>query len=137
MTAHTISMPMYRYEHVEALFDGRVELPGVQVRGVPAVTDAFQQLARREVDAAEFGTDLLPTDVGHRRATIPGSAAGDEPSLPARVGLRPLERRHRAAGGPQRASDRRVRSVRARRRCVAEGDSRRGVLVSIPLPASG
>ena len=55
MPADAISMPMYRYEHVEALFDGRVELPGVQVRQVSVVTDAFQQLARREVDAAEFG----------------------------------------------------------------------------------
>lgn len=55
MSDRPLAMTMYRYEHVEALFDGRVSIAGVEPQDVPIVTDAFQKLIGGQVDIGELG----------------------------------------------------------------------------------
>ncbi len=55
MDARRLPMAMFRYAHVEALFDGRVELPGVMLQDAPIVTEVFQKLVSGQVDVGEFG----------------------------------------------------------------------------------
>lgn len=57
MTNRELTIGMYRYEHTEPLFDGRVGIEGVKPDLVtsPLVSDVFEQMAAGELDVAEYG----------------------------------------------------------------------------------
>src|SRR6201996_1612240 len=57
MTDRTLTVGVYRYEHVEPLFDGRVTIAGVDatLETSPLISDVFQRMAQGELDIAEFG----------------------------------------------------------------------------------
>lgn len=57
MSDRELKIGMYRYEHTEPLFDGRVEIEGVKADLVtaPLVSDVFEQMAAGELDVAEYG----------------------------------------------------------------------------------
>ncbi|MFD7061857.1 4,5-dihydroxyphthalate decarboxylase [Streptomyces sp. NPDC059906] len=57
MADRSLSVGVYRYEHTEPLFDGRVTIEDVSAtfETSPLVSDLFQRMARGELDIAEFG----------------------------------------------------------------------------------
>lgn len=57
MTDLKLKVGVYRYEHTEPLFDGRVVIDGVDVAldTSPLISDVFYRMAKRELDIAEFG----------------------------------------------------------------------------------
>jgi hypothetical protein len=57
MADRTVSVAAYRYEHTEALFDGRVAVDGVTTRfeTAPLVSDIFRRMIQGEFDVAELG----------------------------------------------------------------------------------
>ncbi|OPC76508.1 4,5-dihydroxyphthalate decarboxylase [Embleya scabrispora] len=57
MTDVRLKVGVYRYEHTEALFDGRVAIEGVDtvLETSPLVSDVFRRMAEGELDIAEFG----------------------------------------------------------------------------------
>ncbi|MGH3672631.1 MAG: 4,5-dihydroxyphthalate decarboxylase [Pseudonocardiaceae bacterium] len=57
MTDLNLKVGVYRYEHTEPMFDGRVPIDGVDATLVtsPLISDVFYQMAKRELDIAEFG----------------------------------------------------------------------------------
>jgi 4,5-dihydroxyphthalate decarboxylase len=57
MTDLALTVGTYRYEHTEALFDGRVTIDGVDATldTSPLISDVFQRMAQGELDIAEFG----------------------------------------------------------------------------------
>lgn len=57
MTDRKLRIGTYRYEHTEAIFDGRVSIDGVDAELVtsPLVSDVFKQMAAGELDVAEYG----------------------------------------------------------------------------------
>ncbi len=52
-----LKLGVYRYEHTEPLFDGRVSIDGVDVTldTSPLISDVFQRMADGELDIAEYG----------------------------------------------------------------------------------
>jgi 4,5-dihydroxyphthalate decarboxylase len=52
-----LTMGVYRYEHTEPLFDGRVSIDGVDatLHTSPLISDVFHRMARGELDLAEYG----------------------------------------------------------------------------------
>lgn len=52
-----LELGVYRYEHTEPLFDGRVTIEGAEVtlHTSPLISDLFQRMATGELDIAEFG----------------------------------------------------------------------------------
>ena len=52
-----LKVGVYRYEHTEPLFDGRVAIEGADVTLItsPLVSDVFRRMAEGELDVAEFG----------------------------------------------------------------------------------
>ncbi|MBO0879913.1 MAG: 4,5-dihydroxyphthalate decarboxylase [Mycobacterium sp.] len=57
MTDLELDLGVYRYEHTEPLFDGRVTIAGVDLtlHTSPLISDLFQRMAGGELDIAEFG----------------------------------------------------------------------------------
>lgn len=57
MTDLKLKVGLYRYEHTEALFDGRVNIDGVDaaLETSGLISDVFYKMARGELDIAEFG----------------------------------------------------------------------------------
>lgn len=57
MTDPDLSVGVYRYEHTEALFDGRVAIEGVNARleTAPLMSDLFRRMVGGELDASELG----------------------------------------------------------------------------------
>jgi ABC-type nitrate/sulfonate/bicarbonate transport system substrate-binding protein len=57
MTDLDLTLGVYRYEHTEPLFDGRVTIDGVNPTLVtsPLISDVFEQAAKGELDVAEYG----------------------------------------------------------------------------------
>lgn len=57
MTDPKLEIGVYRYEHTEPLFDGRVEIDGVDatLNTSPLISDVFERMARGELDIAEYG----------------------------------------------------------------------------------
>ncbi|MDL5156783.1 ABC transporter substrate-binding protein [Actinomycetospora termitidis] len=57
MSDQKIELGVYRYEHTEALFDGRVPIEGADVTlsSSPLISDVFQRMAQGELDVAEYG----------------------------------------------------------------------------------
>ncbi|GAA2569995.1 MULTISPECIES: substrate-binding domain-containing protein [Streptomyces] len=57
MADHNLSVGVYRYEHTEPLFDGRVTIEGASttLETSPLVSDLFHRMAGGELDIAEFG----------------------------------------------------------------------------------
>ena len=57
MTDRKLDIGVYRYEHTEPLFDGRVRIDGVDasLHTSPLISDVFRQMAQGELDIAEFG----------------------------------------------------------------------------------
>ncbi|MFD2474115.1 PhnD/SsuA/transferrin family substrate-binding protein [Amycolatopsis silviterrae] len=57
MTDPQLKMGVYRYEHTEPLFDGRVPIDGVDPELVtsPLISDVFERMAKGELDIAEYG----------------------------------------------------------------------------------
>ena len=57
MTDLQLKLGVYRYEHAEPLFDGRVAIDGADVtlETAPLISDVFHRMARRELDISEFG----------------------------------------------------------------------------------
>ncbi|MEU6562787.1 ABC transporter substrate-binding protein [Nocardia nova] len=57
MTDPKLDLGVYRYEHTEPLFDGRVTIAGADVtlHTSPLISDVFRRMAERELDIAEFG----------------------------------------------------------------------------------
>ncbi|MEC3978221.1 4,5-dihydroxyphthalate decarboxylase [Amycolatopsis sp. H20-H5] len=57
MTDLSLKVGVYRYEHTEPMFDGRVPIDGVDATLVtsPLISDVFCEMAKRELDIAEFG----------------------------------------------------------------------------------
>ncbi|MGC4932311.1 PhnD/SsuA/transferrin family substrate-binding protein [Gordonia sp. DT30] len=57
MAARKRDLGVYRYEHTEPLFDGRVAIDGAEVtlHTSPLISDVFQRMAGGELDIAEFG----------------------------------------------------------------------------------
>ena len=57
MTDLKLKVGVYRYEHTEPLFDGRVAIGGVDATldTAPLVSDLFQRMAQGELDISEFG----------------------------------------------------------------------------------
>jgi ABC-type nitrate/sulfonate/bicarbonate transport system substrate-binding protein len=57
MTDRELDIGVYRYEHTEPLFDGRVAVDGVDatLHTSPLISDVFAQMAQGELDIAEFG----------------------------------------------------------------------------------
>ncbi|MBF4995608.1 ABC transporter substrate-binding protein [Nocardia sp. BSTN01] len=57
MTDPKLDVGVYRYEHTEPLFDGRVTIAGadVTVHTSPLISDVFRRMAEGELDIAEFG----------------------------------------------------------------------------------
>ncbi|WP_030897847.1 ABC transporter substrate-binding protein [Streptomyces sp. NRRL F-5126] len=57
MTDLKLRVGMYRYEHTEPLFDGRVAIDGVDATldTSPLVSDVFHRMATGRLDVAEFG----------------------------------------------------------------------------------
>ncbi|MEA5365509.1 4,5-dihydroxyphthalate decarboxylase [Amycolatopsis sp., V23-08] len=54
MTDRKLKMGVYRYEHTEPLFDGRVEIDA-DLETSPLISDVFQRMAQGELDIAEYG----------------------------------------------------------------------------------
>lgn len=52
-----LNVGLYRYEHTEPLFDGRVAIGGVDatLETAPLISDVFHRMAEGELDIAEFG----------------------------------------------------------------------------------
>lgn len=52
-----LKVGVYRYEHTEPLFDGRVSIDGADVTldTSPLISDVFQRMAAGELDIAEYG----------------------------------------------------------------------------------
>ena len=57
MTRQPFRIGGYRYEHTEALFDGKVSIEGVDAvfDSSPLLSDVFYKMVKGEYDAAEFG----------------------------------------------------------------------------------
>jgi 4,5-dihydroxyphthalate decarboxylase len=57
MTRQSLRIGGYRYEHTEALFDGRVSIEGVDAvfDSSPLLSDVFRKMVKGEYDVAEFG----------------------------------------------------------------------------------
>ncbi|MEC3919305.1 PhnD/SsuA/transferrin family substrate-binding protein [Nocardia sp. CDC160] len=57
MTDLKLDLGVYRYEHTEPLFDGRVTIAGADVtlHTSPLISDVFHRMAAGELDIAEFG----------------------------------------------------------------------------------
>ena len=57
MTDLQLTVGVYRYEHTEPLFDGRVMFDGVDVTldTSPLISDVFDRMAKGELDIAEYG----------------------------------------------------------------------------------
>ncbi|MFD6162390.1 4,5-dihydroxyphthalate decarboxylase [Nocardia sp. NPDC060256] len=57
MTDPQLELGVYRYEHTEPLFDGRVAIDGVDahLNTSPLISDVFQRMAKGELDIAEYG----------------------------------------------------------------------------------
>lgn len=57
MTDPKLTLGVYRYEHTEPLFDGRVKVDGVDatLETAPLISDLFQRMAEGELDISEFG----------------------------------------------------------------------------------
>lgn len=57
MTGRKLTLGVYRYEHTEPLFDGRVAIDGVDATLDTAslISDLFQRMAQGELDICEFG----------------------------------------------------------------------------------
>ncbi|PPK63716.1 4,5-dihydroxyphthalate decarboxylase [Actinokineospora auranticolor] len=57
MTDLKLKVGVYRYEHTEPLFDGRVRISGLDATLVtsPLISDVFRRMAEGELDVAEFG----------------------------------------------------------------------------------
>ncbi|WP_020673109.1 hypothetical protein [Amycolatopsis nigrescens] len=57
MTDLKLKVGVYRYEHTEPLFDGRVAIDGVDATldTSPLISDVFHRMAKGELDIAEFG----------------------------------------------------------------------------------
>lgn len=57
MTDLKLTVGVYRYEHTEPLFDGRVAIDGVDVTldTSPLISDVFHRMATGELDIAEYG----------------------------------------------------------------------------------
>jgi ABC-type nitrate/sulfonate/bicarbonate transport system substrate-binding protein len=57
MTGRKLTVGVYRYEHTEPLFDGRVAVEGADVtlETAPLISDLFQRMAQGELDICEFG----------------------------------------------------------------------------------
>ncbi|MFJ9341986.1 4,5-dihydroxyphthalate decarboxylase [Streptomyces sp. NPDC101733] len=57
MTDLKLKVGVYRHEHTEALFDGRVAIGGVDatLETSPLICDVFRRMAEGELDIAEFG----------------------------------------------------------------------------------
>ncbi|MEU4985502.1 4,5-dihydroxyphthalate decarboxylase [Streptomyces sp. NPDC021969] len=57
MADGNFSVGVYRYEHTEPLFDGRVTIEGVNaaLKTSPLVSDLFRRMAEGDLDIAEFG----------------------------------------------------------------------------------
>lgn len=57
MAKRTIRIGGYRYEHTEALFDGRVTIEGVNAtfESSPLISGMFRKMAQNEYDVSEFG----------------------------------------------------------------------------------
>ncbi|MFF0492106.1 ABC transporter substrate-binding protein [Nocardia sp. NPDC004068] len=57
MSDTELSLGVYRYEHTEPLFDGRVTIAGADValHTSPLISDVFERMAKGELDVAEFG----------------------------------------------------------------------------------
>ncbi len=57
MTDQKLKLGVYRYEHTEPLFDGRVTIDGVDatLETAPLISDLFHQMASGELDVCEFG----------------------------------------------------------------------------------
>ncbi|MEU7141566.1 PhnD/SsuA/transferrin family substrate-binding protein [Nocardia sp. NPDC046473] len=57
MTDLQLELGVYRYEHTEPLFDGRVTIDGVDahLNTSPLISDVFQRMAKGELDIAEYG----------------------------------------------------------------------------------
>lgn len=57
MANRTLRIGGYRYEHTDALFDGRVTIDGVDAHfeSSPLVSDTFQRMVQGRYDVAEFG----------------------------------------------------------------------------------
>ncbi|MCD2195244.1 4,5-dihydroxyphthalate decarboxylase [Actinomycetospora endophytica] len=53
----SLEVGVYRYEHTEPLFDGRVTIGGVDanLHTSPLISDVFRSMAQGELDIAEFG----------------------------------------------------------------------------------
>ncbi|WP_328616926.1 4,5-dihydroxyphthalate decarboxylase [Amycolatopsis sp. NBC_00355] len=54
MTGPELKMGVYRYEHTEPLFDGRVEIDAT-LETSPLISDVFQRMAEGDLDIAEYG----------------------------------------------------------------------------------
>ena len=65
MTDLQLDLGVYRYEHTEPLFDGRVAIDGADValETAPLISDIFHRMARRELDYFRVRADLLPAHV--------------------------------------------------------------------------
>lgn len=52
-----LKLGVYRYEHTEPLFDGRVTIDGVDaaLSTAPLISDIFQRMVQGELDISEFG----------------------------------------------------------------------------------
>lgn len=57
MNDRKLQVGVYRYEHTEPLFDGRVAIEGADAALVtaPLISDLFQRMAEGELDISEFG----------------------------------------------------------------------------------
>ena len=57
MTDLQLKLGVYRYEHTEPLFDGRVAIDSADValETAPLISDVFHRMARHELDISEFG----------------------------------------------------------------------------------
>ena len=57
MSDPELTIGVYRYEHTEPLFDGRVAVDGVDatLETATLISDLFRRMARRELDISEYG----------------------------------------------------------------------------------
>jgi NMT1/THI5 like len=57
MTGLKLTVGVYRYEHTEPLFDGRIPILGVDaaMQTAPLISDLFHRMAAGELDICEFG----------------------------------------------------------------------------------
>ncbi|KAA8890436.1 4,5-dihydroxyphthalate decarboxylase [Nocardia colli] len=57
MTDLKLDLGVYRYEHTEPLFDGRVAIAGADItlHTSPLISDLFERMAKGELDIAEYG----------------------------------------------------------------------------------